>query len=140
ISSGQDPVFAGNVAKWRKFGNSLYLRLLMRLSGKAEVSADVIAKIQDIIDERPFAYPIMASNDDSAFLKWSGVTPRVSPWATMRDQSWNYPKMCSFFVQKLDQTADPCISLWVTLKDGLYEGIPSGYVSGVTPEPKSLLP
>jgi len=140
ISSNHDPVFAGNIAKWRKFGNSLYLRLLMRLSGKAEVSDQVIAKIREMIDETAYAYPLMASNDDSAFLKWTGVPPRVSPWVTMRDQSWKYPKMCSFFVQGLDQTSDPCISLWVTVKDGLYEGIPSGYVSGVTPEGRSLLP
>lgn len=140
VASNYDPIFAGNISKWRKFGNSLYLRLLMRLSGKAEVSDQVIAKIKEIVDEQAFAYPIMTSNDDSACLKWTGVTPRVSPWVTIRDQSWNYPKMCSFFVDGLDQTADPCISLWVTLKDGLYEGIPSGYVSGVTPDPRSLLP
>jgi len=140
ISSSHDPVFAGNVVKWRKFGNSLYLRLLMRLSGKAEVSDQVIAKIKEIVDENPAIYPIMSSNDDSAFLKWTGVTPRVSPWVTMRNQNWNYPKMCSFFVSGLDQTADPCISVWVTLSNGLYEGIPSGYISGVTPEPRSLLP
>lgn len=140
IGSGYDPVFAGNASKWRKFGNSLYLRLLMRLSGKAEVSNEVIAKIQQIVDEEPYNYPMMVSNDDSAFLKWTGVTPRISPWVTMRDQSWSYPKMCSFFVERLDMSSDPCIANWVTLKDGLYEGIPSGYISGATPDGRSLLP
>ncbi|RZK46427.1 MAG: SusD/RagB family nutrient-binding outer membrane lipoprotein, partial [Pedobacter sp.] len=37
VSTG-DPVFQGDVSKWRRLGNSLYLRLLMRVSGKAEVS------------------------------------------------------------------------------------------------------
>lgn len=140
ISGSFDPVFAGNASKWRKFGNSLYLRLLLRLSGKAEVSEVVISKIKQIVSDEPFRYPIMTSNDDSAFLKWTGVIPRVSPWVTLRDPSWNYPKMCSFFVERLDMSADPCIANWVTLKDGLYEGIPSGYVPGFTPDGKSLLP
>src|SRR6185312_3901254 len=29
VASG-DPVYNGNVGRWRKFGNSLYLRLLLR--------------------------------------------------------------------------------------------------------------
>lgn len=139
IPSGYDPVFGGDIKKWRKFGNSLYLRLLMRVSGKVEVEDQVIAKIKEMVDEKPYAYPLMASNDDSACLRWSGVQPRISPWVTMRDQSWKYPKACSFFVERLDQSADPCLSLWVTKFDGLYEGIPSGYVAGVTPEGRSLL-
>lgn len=140
IASGYDPIFGGDVSKWRKFGNSLYLRLLMRLSGKAEVADDIIAKIKEMVDERAFAYPVMASDDDSAFLRWTGVPPRISPWVTMRDQAWNHPKICSFFADRLDQTLDPCISLWVTSNGGLYEGIPSGYLPGFDPEPRSLLP
>ena len=140
ISPAHDPVFAGNASKWRRFGNSLYLRLLMRLSGKAEVADEVIANIKKIAVDQAFAYPMMISNDDSACMRWTGATPRVSPWVTIRDANWNYPKMCSFFVEGLDQTTDPCISLWVTLTNGLYEGIPSAYLPGVTPESRSLLP
>ncbi|HEY4650571.1 MAG TPA: SusD/RagB family nutrient-binding outer membrane lipoprotein, partial [Pontibacter sp.] len=34
---GLDPLYKGNLTQWRKFGNSLYLRLLMRASGRPEV-------------------------------------------------------------------------------------------------------
>jgi len=54
-----DPVYQGDVSKWRRFGNSLYLRLLLRVSGKAEVSAQVIAKIKEIADTNKGNYPIM---------------------------------------------------------------------------------
>lgn len=35
----RDPLFAGDIVKWRRFGNSLYLRLLMRASGRPESKA-----------------------------------------------------------------------------------------------------
>ena len=59
-----DPLFQGNALKWRKLSNSLYLRLLLRVSGKEEETA--AAKIAEILEERPTDYPIMTSNDDSA--------------------------------------------------------------------------
>lgn len=34
-----DPLFQGNALKWRKLSNSLYLRLLLRVSGKEEETA-----------------------------------------------------------------------------------------------------
>ncbi|MFA4976303.1 MAG: SusD/RagB family nutrient-binding outer membrane lipoprotein, partial [Sphingobacterium sp.] len=33
IKGEYDPIYNGNVSKWRKFGNSLFLRLLLRASG-----------------------------------------------------------------------------------------------------------
>lgn len=139
VDSKYDPVFKGKVALWRKFGNSLYLRLLMRVSGKAEVSAAAIDKIKDIVDVNPLNYPLMASNDESAIMKFTGVDPYVSPFASLRSAEWRYPKACSFFVEKLDLSADPCLSRWLTQYNGLYEGIPSGYVYGETPGGKSYL-
>lgn len=140
ISVGHDPIYAGDVAKWRKFGNSLYLRLLLRIAHKEEVADVVVPKLKEIATPNNASYPVMMSNDDSAILRWTGVSPRVSPWVTLREPSWNYPKMCSFFVEKLDKTNDPCIGEWATKIDGIYEGIPSGYIFGATPEGRSLLP
>src|SRR6201999_3320474 len=51
IVSSSDPVYNGNVSRWRKFGNSLYLRLLLRLSGKAEVADTCIKKFQAIVGD-----------------------------------------------------------------------------------------
>ncbi|MGN0021467.1 MAG: SusD/RagB family nutrient-binding outer membrane lipoprotein [Sphingobacterium hotanense] len=140
ISVGHDPIYAGDATKWRKFGNSLYLRLLLRVAHKEEIADIVIPKLKEIATPNNGSYPIMISNDDSAILRWTGISPRVSPWVTMREQSWNYPKMCSFFVERLDKTNDPCIGEWATKIDGIYEGIPSGYIFGATPEGRSLLP
>lgn len=137
VSSVSDPVYKGNVSLWRKFGNSLYLRLLLRVSGKAEVAANAVAKIKEIVDVNPANYPIINTNEESAILRWTGLTPFNSPFANMQDSDWRYPKACSYFVDKLDLSADPCISRWITEFNGLYEGIPSGYTYGETPTAKS---
>lgn len=139
VSPIYDPVYKGKAALWRKFGNSLYLRLLMRVSGKSEVSADAIAKIKEIIDQNAINYPIINTNEESAILRWTGVPPYNSPFSNMQNSDWRYPRACSYFVDKLDQSGDPCKSRWLTEFNGLYEGIPSGYNYGETPEPKSYL-
>lgn len=139
ISPNSDPVYGGNIAKWRKFGNSLYLRLLLRASGNPEVATDVIAKIKQIAETHSSDYPIFVNNSESAILRWTGNPPYASPFATLTNAEWGRPKASSFFVDHLDQSMDPNISRWVTIVDGIYGGIPSGYSIGDTPEAISLM-
>ncbi len=137
VISDSDPIFKGDALKWRKFGNSLYLRLLLRISAKEALA---IAKINEIVDLKPADYPIMTSNDDSAVLKWTGTAPYVSPFATTRDGDWYGPKLANFFVDNLNEWSDPRIQKWATLYQGDYAGIPSGYPPGQAPEGKSSFP
>lgn len=67
-----DLMYKGDMALWRKFNNSLYLRLLMRVSGRPEMnSAD---KIQTIISN-PTRYPLISSNTENATIKNTGIDP-----------------------------------------------------------------
>lgn len=68
VEAKMDPIFAGDIAKWRKFGNSLYLRLLLRVSGTGELGA--VDKILDIVETSKSSYPIFTSNNDSAILRF----------------------------------------------------------------------
>jgi hypothetical protein len=141
VAVASDPVFQGNTLLWRKFGNSLYLRLLLRISGKAEVSADCIAKIKDIVDNNAATYPIMASNAESAVLRWTGTGYLTSPFiAGVREQDWRAPSMGSFFIDNLTKWADPRLyqSSWsIATYSGGYVGVPSGYAPGNAPVKKS---
>jgi hypothetical protein len=134
VAGGSDPVYNGNALKWRKFGNSLYLRLLLRLSGKSEVSADCIAKIKEIVETNPAAYPIMASNDDAAVLRWTGVGALTSPFiGGVREQDWRAPDIAEFFINNLNRWADPRLTSnrWsIATYQGGYAGVPSGYAPG----------
>src|SRR5690606_25474975 len=98
-------------ARWRKFGNSLYLRLLLRVSGKSEVAADAIAKIQEILEVNPSKYPIFVNNDESAVLRWTGVAPFVSPYINVREQDFRAPGIASFFIDNLVIWGDPRIDI-----------------------------
>lgn len=73
IIATSDPVYKGDIAKWRRFGNSLYLRLLMRISGKAEVSVATIAKIKEMVDTNPAEYPVFENNSHTARILWNGT-------------------------------------------------------------------
>ncbi|MEO6521864.1 MAG: SusD/RagB family nutrient-binding outer membrane lipoprotein [Mucilaginibacter sp.] len=139
VVGASDPVFNGNAAQWRKFGNSLYLRLLMRLSGKAEVAALVQAKIKDMVDNNAATYPIMASNTDAAVLKWTGTGALTSPFVNgVREQDWRAPAIASFFLDNLNKWADPRLPAWsIGTYNGGYVGVPSGYLPGNAPVGKS---
>jgi hypothetical protein len=148
IVGSSDPVYNGNVSRWRKFGNSLYLRLLLRVSGKSEVSAQAIAKIKEILETSPGAYPIMTNNDESAILRWTGVGPLVSPYLSVREQDFRGSGIADFFIDNLVIWNDPRIDVptygnnginrWaIAPYQGAYLGVPSGYTPGTVPTKKS---
>ena len=148
INAASDPVYGGNIAKWRKFGNSLYLRLLLRVSGKSELAAEVMAKIKEVVDTKASTYPLIASNDESAILKWTGIAPYTSPYFAVREQDFRSPGLATFFIQNLVNWNDPRIDIptygsggfnrWgIAPYQGAYLGIPSGYAPGENPVKKS---
>ncbi len=71
-----DIIFGGDLEKWRKFANSLRLRVAMRLSevnpGKAE--SEIAA-----VFNNPGKYPIMAGNEDNAALVYLSSFPNANP-------------------------------------------------------------
>ena len=133
-----DPLFQGNALKWRKLSNSLYLRLLLRVSGKDEETA--AAKIAEILEERPTDYPVMTSNDDSAILRWTGEQPYVSPFYTLRDSDWRTYVLAEFFLDNLNRWNDPRRPKWADTSNGEYAGVPSGYPVGEEVSARSRLP
>lgn len=87
------------VAKWKKLGYSLMLRLGMRYS---KLDA---AKAQTIVAEA-FAGGVMASNADNAFVKYDGTLYTQADNATLRNFSqFNYA--AEPFVNQLKSTIDP---------------------------------
>ncbi|MFD0941251.1 SusD/RagB family nutrient-binding outer membrane lipoprotein [Pedobacter boryungensis] len=153
IVATSDPIFKGDVAKWRRLGNSLYLRLLLRVSGKAEVSSTVIAKIKDIVDTNPNNYPIMETNQHTAKLQWTGSNISsalyTSPFmANVRVNDFYVPAIGEFFINNLVVWNDPRIlQAFGTnninrfrIRPGTngYAGVPSGYVPGNEPAKQSV--
>ena len=87
FSASLDNIYGGKVASWRKFGNTLYLRLLMRVSDKVidenggEIdlgeeygSFNVKDKIQAIYNDNinnAATYPIFTSVDDRPLVQYN---------------------------------------------------------------------
>lgn len=135
--SSSDPLFAGNAAQWRKFGNAMYLRLLLRVAHKDQA---ISQKITEIV-ENPSDYPLMEENEDSAILRYTNVLPYVNPFYNHRDFDFNGDKGYSeFFVNNLLSLEDPRLERWATEASlGVYGGMQSGYRKGTVPERQSTL-
>lgn len=124
-----DILFNNDVKKWRKFTNSLHMRLLLRISNRAETNA--FTKLTAMV-ANPDQYPVFESTAESAILKVTGVGANVSPWGRPQDFRLNV-KMASFFIDNLNTFADPRRPLIATTGSATgnpnigYIGIPSGY-------------
>ena len=67
-----DLMYKGDMTLWRKFNNSLYMRLLMRVSGRPEMNA--AEKLQSIVNN-PSKYPVISSNAENATIRNTGIDP-----------------------------------------------------------------
>lgn len=73
-----DILFGGDIMMWKRFANSLRLRLLMRMSYRTEYFNTIRAEIDDIISN-PATYPIISSNSQNAALHYLGSYPNNHP-------------------------------------------------------------
>ena len=71
---GGDILFDGDLMKWKKFANSLRLRLLLRRSDRVDPTADMTAMVSN-----PAMYPIFESNNDDAELHYLASAPNNNP-------------------------------------------------------------
>ncbi|PZV78672.1 SusD-like starch-binding protein associating with outer membrane [Algoriphagus aquaeductus] len=126
---GEDILFGNQVARWRKFTNSLHLRLLLRVSGKQPAALQKMASILG----NPIQYPVFVNTAESAILKITGVVPNISPWGRAIDFT-TFRAVSEFFVDRLNELEDPRRQKFMTTARALngttqigYKGIPSGY-------------
>ena len=110
-----DFMYEGDIDKWRRFGNSLYLRLLMRVSNKVIEESegivslgdefgdiDVRAKINEIYEcflSGGGDYPVMRNLDDSARVQFSSKDSALyTPFYSTTSGNWNGQAACKTLV------------------------------------------
>lgn len=129
MAYASDILYANDILKWKKFTNSLRMRLLLRISNRTETNA--FQQLTTMIND-PVTYPVFSSNADSAILRVTGVAPLVSPWSRPQDFRLGV-KMSSFFIDHLNSFNDPRLPFIATEATDLdsnpigYQGIPSAY-------------
>lgn len=132
---GTEILYNNSVASWKRFCNSLHLRLLLRVSKRAEM--DAYTKMAAIIAD-PVKYPVFTKNTEAAILNVTGVEPNVSPWGRAIDFT-TFRAAGAFFIDNLNAFNDPRRAIFNTQarsKDGKtvigYKGIPSGFAGSDT--------
>jgi hypothetical protein len=124
-----DILFAGSVVKWKKLANSLRLRLLMRLSKKKSVNADMQAIVGNLTQN-----PIMTSNDDNAELKYLADVPANQwPLYSSRVGSFDEIRVGKTLSDRLSAINDPRLSVFgrpsqksIAAGSPKIEGVPNG--------------
>lgn len=118
FSSLCDYMYEGNVDKWRRFGNSLYLRLLMRASMKVVEDGgimnmdavgrdgfsivDKMAELYDCFISGRGDYPMMRSRSDAALVEFSQYNSALyTPFYSTTSGIWNSVIACRTLVDEM---------------------------------------
>jgi hypothetical protein len=126
LSGGMNP----GILKWKKFTNSLKLRLLLRVL-KRDGEINVKEQVNAILSN-PTKYPVFTSNADEAIFRYSGTFPYYNPYFNQRQLEWrDGTYITKFFINKMNTDNDPRRNLWFTTVNvggvSVYQGIESGY-------------
>ena len=120
-----DIVYNGDVLKWKKFANSLRLRLANRQAKKKPAESKAV--FAEILGDAK-TYPIFTANSDNAQLNCSSVLPSNNEWNQIIIQGgrtdWNLSKT---LVDQMNSMGDTRITVYGNPnKDGVYQGHPNG--------------
>ncbi|MGD1892603.1 MAG: SusD/RagB family nutrient-binding outer membrane lipoprotein [Cyclobacteriaceae bacterium] len=120
-----DLIFQGDLAKWKKFTNSLRVRILMRIADKQDVSSE----LQEIVS----SLPLMESNDDNALMEYLSSQPNTWPIHTFRVGSFDEYRLSLTNEGVLRDLDDPRLFRWFRPTDrtigtegAIYAGMPNG--------------
>lgn len=120
---------AAQVSCWKKFCNSLRLRLYLRVSNRPEMNS--AAKINAIVSS-PEQYPIFTGASDQAYLAFTNVEPFYNPYFNSTNVNFgsNYCPS-NFILQLMQDFGDPRIPIWYNKNGQEYVSTQSGFPSGM---------
>ena len=99
---GGDLLYQGDISKWRKFANSLNIRLLMRLENKRG-GTTIGADIQNILNSRP----VFESSDDDASFPYLATAPNQNPRHSGRVGGFDEKRMSQKAELRMKAINDP---------------------------------
>jgi len=122
-----DAIYAGDVTQWKKFANSLKLKLAITVSDANPTLAKTAA-------ESAVASGVFTANTDNAKFPYVSATPNTNPvWVDLIQSGRLDFVAASTIIDKMNALADPRLPLYFT-KD------PTGGYSGGTPGVSSAYP
>jgi hypothetical protein len=98
-----DPIYNGDVLKWRKLVNTFALKVLLTLSAKeSDTDLNVKARFSSILNTKP----VFESSADNFQTIYSDVAGQRFPWFKLNNQGLIYPVMSTMIVDKLKDLDD----------------------------------
>ena len=117
INSSSDLMYGGDYTKWQKFANTLKFRMLMRMSSKTDVSA----QLTEVLTR-----PVFTSSNDDAKLVYLSSNPNANPiYETIVYGTRDEFKVSDVLIAMLD--GDPRLGIYAQKNaDDEYRGKPAG--------------
>lgn len=116
-----DLIYNGNLNKWKKFANSLRLRIALRISDKDPQTAKAV--VAELAANRS---QLIASNDEIAQLVYL-ASPNQNPVSRDRETRDDY-RVSKSVIDKLQELKDPRLAVFA---NRTVDATPTGYI-GVT--------
>lgn len=120
-----DVIYANNIASWKKFANSLRLRVALRIADREpQLAKDVIAEIQ----AEGSGY--ISANSENAQLVYK-ASPNQNPISNLFDTRDDY-RISKTMVDQLNTLSDPRLPIYASKATAsqLYTGVPNGLLTG----------
>jgi len=105
-----DPLFNGDPMLWRRFANSLRLRLLTHISNKTDVSS----QMQDILDNDP----VITDNSENAILTYPGSFPNEFPLVPLKQGDFDAVLISNRTVGVMKDFNDPRLARYARPDSG----------------------
>jgi hypothetical protein len=130
-----DIVFNGNMMKWKMFGNSLMLRIYMRMSRVDPATAK--AGIEEIAGNSS-TYPVIDKNANAAIKNWlpNDATYRSPYYMIPTQAAIQENAMEAYLIDFLKTRNDLRLTVYAepAASSGLYVGLPLGTLGQNTPD------
>ena len=143
---GQDLFYGGDIAKWKKFANSMMLRLGMRMTKVSPTDAETWVK-------KALSKGVMESNDDICYIQHTDGPEGINKNGIGEVFNYNNgkyttddsPRLSQFFVNWMKAKGDPRLDKlsWVVGVDGnggAPLGMPNGFNSTTIKDDPSWVP
>ncbi|MBG6187962.1 SusD/RagB family nutrient-binding outer membrane lipoprotein [Flavobacterium sp. CAN_S2] len=119
-----DPIYSGNSTKWKKFGNSLLLRMGIRVADVASMNTISQTAIRSAI-----AGGVINSNADNAAINYAATSPNTNPvWVDLVQSGRSDFVIANTIVDAMNSLNDPRRTSYFdeNLGTGVFLGGPYG--------------
>ncbi|WP_346238663.1 SusD/RagB family nutrient-binding outer membrane lipoprotein [Niabella insulamsoli] len=111
-------LYKGDVSKWKKFANSLMLRMAMRMSNKDEAAARPFI-------EKAIQGGVIETNEDNAFFPYNNNATEAFPYNNIDRDPVQFV-VSATLIDYMLELRDPRLPQYARTVDSVYKGSPYG--------------